>query len=147
MEKISFSTAFFQAIVAEITPPQFRGFMGGLYQIGIYFGIFLCLMISPYVSWRLLTAVALGISCIMSCGLIFMKKTCERLMNDNKIPVLEQVLQSLSDSFNGNVSHFYEKRELILTKFSSYRNYCYRKSQRPIMEICFWTKRLLFQPS
>ena len=73
----------FQGFVAGITPPCYRGFAGGLFQIGIYFGTFLCLLLSPYVGWQILSLVGLACGLSMSCGLVFMKKTCERLTEEN----------------------------------------------------------------
>ena len=76
---------WFQPFIAEITPPTYRGVTGGMFQNGINFGIFVCLLISPYLDWRVLTSLGLISGSLMGVGLLFMKESPVWLLSNNLI--------------------------------------------------------------
>ena len=79
-----------QPYVAEITPSTYRGATGGQFQNGVNMGIFISLLISPYLPWRTLSVIGLVFGCVMGIGLMFMHESPVWLLSTRQLERYEK---------------------------------------------------------
>ncbi|XP_063728364.1 uncharacterized protein LOC134855914 [Symsagittifera roscoffensis] len=89
--------------IAEITPPNYRGVTGGQFQNGVNGGIFICLLIAPYLPWRTLSVLGLIFPSLMGVGLMFMRESPVWLLSKGHIDKYDKS----SRFFAGSTHVFY----------------------------------------